>query len=207
MSGAPSARAPRKRRLEIFPYGFTIANGPARPVLIFKDKTGEHVLPVWAHPLDATMALHEQSGGAAMEAHAVARALMSRLGLRAERCDIDELVGNRQYARIRFAGDRGEETEAPRLFGRAGRESVRVRADHAMSFCLASRTRFFSTPEFMAKCRTLNGSEDPALERLEAALSPTVSIAFSAAAGEGLEADPEIDGSGENGTKNSPYMM
>lgn len=197
MTSIRTPRAPRKRHLEIFPHGFSIANGATRPVLIFKDKSGEHVLPVWVHPLDATMALHEQAAGPAMEPHTIARALLARLGMKATRCDIDEIVDQRQYARLQFCGTTQAGT------GRRGVESIRVRADYAMSFCLSSRARFFSTPEFMAKCRTLGGAPDAALERLETVFASAGLVQF----GEGGSGDADGENGGENDTKNPSYMM
>jgi hypothetical protein len=153
----------------------------------------------------------------------VAQALLKRLGIKAERCEFTELSGHRQYATLRFSGQRlasgrllgGSLAEAQPVpgaaepsakgvaatgsarlgatdrLGAAGRHVVRVRADHAMSFCLAAHTRFYSTPGFMARCRELDGKLDRLAEQLQ---------------GEMALAGHMLNGR-EKGIKNPSYMM
>lgn len=170
---------PEDPPIEIFPYGFTMANGPSRPVLVFKDKTGRHVLPVWVHPLDATMALHEHAS-TPIEPHGAAAALLSQAGITVESCEFDEVAGHRQYAALRFRASQASENA-----------QLRVRADQAMSFCLALGARFFSSPGFMARCRDINGKLDGLAERIEAE----------------LEAVGTPANAPENGSNNPSYMM
>lgn len=177
---APAFRAkPDDPPIEIFPYGFTMANGPVRPVLVFKDKTGRHVLPVWVHPLDATMAMHEHAT-TPIEPHGATAAVMRIAGVEIESCEFDEVCGHRQYAVVRFRSAQASE-----------KAQVRVRADQAMSFCLALGARFFSSAEFMARCREIDGKLDGLAERIEAELQAVGSSASAL----------------ENGSKNPSYMM
>lgn len=173
-----TARPLSRRRIEVFPYGFSMANGAARPVMIFKDKTAQHALPVWVHPLDATMALHDHAQ-TPIDPHGVSKALLEKLGYEARTCDFNELAVHRQYVTVGFTC-------------RFDTVNVRVRADHAMSFCLAVRTRFFSTREFMARCRALDGTFEEMNEYTDGAMVPPGS------------AD---DQGHENGTKTPSYMM
>ena len=153
--------------LELFPYGITMGTEPGRPLLILKDAAQEEVLPVWINPVEAGIALSEFSTLPATP-HGVVEKLMGALGVKLERCEISEMVGHHQYVVLKFAG-------AEKIV------DLRLRADEAMSFCLAQKVRFFSKKEFMAQCRNL----DAQMEVLE----------------NRMRTQPEI------GSKNHPYVI
>lgn len=162
--------------VELFPAGISVSSAMGRPVLILKDKYGVEVLPVWVQPLDAGVALAELSQGSGATPHAVTRRLMQALGMKLESCTFVDLVGHHQFVQLNFEGN---ETV----------KSFRLRADEAMSFCLQSRARFYSTRTYMARCRDV----DEDLARLEQGLSEGTLP--------GLQAEMEIS------SKKHPYVM
>jgi bifunctional DNase/RNase len=130
----------------MFPYGLAIAADASRPVMIFKDKSEEKVLPVWLSPLDAGIAV-SQSGGAVTDAspHNLTWKILKPLGVKLEKCFFTELKGHHQYLRLEFSG-------SDKL------KSLESRADEAMSFCLSSECRFFCRKDFIDACRTMDAS-------------------------------------------------
>jgi hypothetical protein len=178
---ATPVAAPDSQPIELFPSGISVSNvSNARPVLILKDQTGTEVLPVWMNALDAGIALAELSQGSGATPHMVSRRLMESLQVKLESCTFSELVGHHQFVQLAFSGAKGNG-------GALG--AMRVRADEAMSFCIQSRAKFYSTRSFMARCRDL----DADISRLEQNLENGVL--------------PELQSEIENSTKKSPYVM
>jgi hypothetical protein len=127
--------------IEVEPFGLTSGMDRARPVMLFREKGGETVLPVWLSPLDAGIALTQHDKQTyASSPHDVPVQALATLGVRAESCYFTEVKGHQQYVEIRFSGSR-------RL------KVMRVRADHAVSFCLQARVKFFCTRGFIDQCR------------------------------------------------------
>lgn len=165
----------RDEWIELAPSGIAVLPGVARPVFLLKHGGTGETLPVWIHPLDASVGLHELSHGAEGSPHRVAGLLLKHLGVETIECYFSERIGHHQYATLKFAG--------------SNRFEARVRADEVMSFCLASKTRFFSTLEFIAQCRVLNTE----IEQLqEGILTGAIKEAF-----------PEL----EIGSKKTGYVM
>jgi len=127
--------------IELEPFGVTGGMDKARPVMLFREKGGESVLPVWMSPLDAGIALAQHNNqSVASSPHDIALHALTVLNVQPESCTFSELSGHMQYADVRFTGSK-------KL------KSVRARADHAVSFCLQSKVRFFCTREYLKKCR------------------------------------------------------
>lgn len=166
--------------LPLVPSGIVLLPGTARPVFLLKHEASGETLPVWMHPLDASVGLHEMGQGAAGSPHTVARVLLEKLGVGQIECYFTERVGHHQYVRIEFL------LEGQPIFPDG---TIRVRADEVMSFCIANKARFFSTKNFIAQCRVLNEE----LEKLQEGLL----------AGTAVQAFPEL----EIGSKKSGYMM
>jgi len=162
--------------VELFPAGISVNSTMGRPVLILKDEHQVQVLPVWMHPLDAGVALAELSNGSGATPHSITRRLFEALEVKVESCAFVDLVGHHQFVHLAFEGH-------PKL------KSLRMRADEVMSFCLQARARFFSTPSYMVRCRSL----DAELTTLEQGL-----IEGSLPA---LQAEMEIS------SKKHPYVM
>lgn len=141
--------------IQLEPFGLTAGMDRQRPVMLFREKGGEAVLPVWLSPVDAGIALTQHDVQAfAMSPHDVTLKVLSELGVRVKSCRFCEVVGHQQYVELKFSG--------PQKL-----KPMRFRADHAVSFCLQARAKFYCTREYLETCREV----DAALERLQNSLS------------------------------------
>lgn len=129
--------------LEVFPYGVAFGDNGARPLVLFKDESGEKVLPVWSSPLDAGIALFQnQFVSPTASPHNLTWKILNPLGVVLEDCRFTEIRGHHQYVDLNFSGSSQVKT-------------LRQRADEALSFCLAAKTRFFCRPEFIEQSRVM----------------------------------------------------
>lgn len=166
--------------LQLVPSGIVLLPGAARPVFLLKHEASGDTLPVWMHPLDASIGLHELGHGADGSPHAVAKQLLELMSANQVDCYFTERIGHHQYVQIHIL--KSGESLLPGA-------PIRVRADEVMSFCIATKARFFSTKNFIAQCRVLNDE----LEKLQEGL----------VAGSAKEAFPEL----EIDSKKSGYVM
>ena len=136
---------PKKDWIEVVPYGLVVSPGQTRPVMVFKDKTEKHVLPVWMSPADASVAM-SQSGAQLTDAspHRIAMKVLKPLGITLKSCFFKEVRGLYQIVDLHFEGDERVQT-------------IEARADEAISFCLGAKAQFFTTAEFVHSCRRLEG--------------------------------------------------
>ena len=139
--------------IELEPFGLSAGMDRVRPVMLFREKGGESVLPVWLSPVDAGITLSQNTFS--ITPHDVALKVLKELGLGVEICRFTEVKGNQQYVVIEFSGSKKV-------------KELRFRADHAISFCLQARARFFCTREYLETCR----EADAELGNTEAALGP-----------------------------------
>lgn len=136
--------------IELEPFGLTAGVDRLRPVMLFREKGGDAVLPVWLSPLDAGIAVSQHHNQALpMSPHDVPLNILRVLGVKAETCLFKEIKGHQQYVEIGFSGSRKLKTQ-------------RFRADHAISFCLQARTRFYCTRDYLNRSREV----DAEIERL-----------------------------------------
>jgi hypothetical protein len=173
-----------KNLIEIFPQTLSVTSSVSRPVLIFKDKSGQEVLPVWVDAVDAGVLLADMSNSASGSPHTASLKAMEMMGWEPKTACIFELVGHHQFVLIEFYNP---DAVGPRV------NHIRVRASDAMSFCIQARVKFLSTKSFMEECRTLDGD----IVRLENSLMAGHVSGFQANDEGGLEIS----------SKKSPYMM
>ncbi len=127
--------------LQLEPFGLTAGMDKARPVMLFREIGGESILPVWLSPLDAGIAITQQNAQAVgASPHDVALGALKILGVKPEACHFSEVKGHQQYAELTFSGSKKMKT-------------LKVRADHAVSFCLQAKVKFSCTREHLQKCR------------------------------------------------------
>lgn len=132
---------------ELEPFGLTTGMDRTRPVMLFRERGGEAVLPVWMSHVDAGIALNQHNAKAfAMSPHDVTLDILKGLGVKIESCHFVEVRGHHQYVELKFSGSRKLKT-------------LKVRADFAISFCLQARTKFFCSREYLNECRTLDGEK------------------------------------------------
>lgn len=129
--------------IELEAFGLTSGMDRTRPVILFREKGGDAVLPVWLSPLDAGIAMTQNQPQLAVHSpHEVSLGVIQLLGVKLESCHFVELRGHIQHVELRFSGSR-------RL------KSMHVRADHAISLCLQAKARFFCTRGFIQQCRDI----------------------------------------------------
>ena len=134
---------PQSETIELEAFGLTSGMDKARPVMLFREKGGEAVLPVWLSPLDAGIALTQHNAQSfTMSPHEVTLEALKQLGISLSECHFTELKGHQQYVNLIFTGSR-------KL------KSMQARADHAISFCLQAQSKFFCTRGFLNKCRDI----------------------------------------------------
>lgn len=129
-------------RLE--PYGLSINMDPGRPMLILKDESGRHALPVCLTPLEAGVAVQQANlQDISATPHRVAEMLLESLHIKIEKCVFVGLKDHHQYMRL-F------------LEGHPSQGSLRVKAEEAMSLCLHLKVPIYATKRFMSKSRRMN---------------------------------------------------
>ncbi len=135
---------PKTNEIELEAFGLTTGMDGARPVMLFREKGGEAVLPVWLSPLDAGIALTQHQPQAFMlSPHDVPLTVMTKLGLKLDVCHFREVRGNHQYVELFFSGSKKLKT-------------LKARADHAISFCLQAKVKFYCTRQYLEECRQVN---------------------------------------------------
>lgn len=135
---------PKTNEIELEAFGITTGMDNVRPVMLFREKGGEATLPVWLSPLDAGIALTQHQPQAFMlSPHDVTLNLLSKLGVKLEVCHFREVKGNQQYVELIFSGSRKIKT-------------MKVRADHAISFCMQAGVKFYCTRQYLEECRQVN---------------------------------------------------
>ena len=129
-------------KLEV--YGISLNHDPARPLLLLKDQSQAHVLPVYLTPIEAGVTI-QQSNQQMLPTtpHRVTELLLESLAIKIERCVFVELKDHHQYVRLFFEGHPNQ-------------GSIKVRADEAMSLCLHLKIPIFATVKFMNKSKIMS---------------------------------------------------
>lgn len=153
MKKVEAALKARTDVLELEAFGLSTGMDRSRPVMLFREKGGESMLPVWMSPVDAGITISQNAF--AITPHDVALNVLKELGMGVESCRFTEVKGHQQYVEIKFSGSKKV-------------KEMKFRADHAISFCLQARARFFCTREYLETCREI----DVDLGKMEAAMGP-----------------------------------
>jgi bifunctional DNase/RNase len=144
-------------RLEV--YGISLNHDPARPLLLLKDESQAHVLPVYLTPIEAGVTI-QQSNQQMLPTtpHRVTELLLESLHMKIERCVFVELKERHQYVRLFFDGHPNQ-------------GSLKVRADEAMSLCLHLKIPIYATVKFMNKSRMMSAELEGIAQGLK--ITPT----------------------------------
>ncbi|OFZ11419.1 MAG: hypothetical protein A2Z20_04895 [Bdellovibrionales bacterium RBG_16_40_8] len=143
--------------IEMFPFGVAMGVNNVRPVMIFKDKAGKRVLPVWLSHMDAGLAVVQANSiyvrGTRSEGmpHEISFQILETLGIEIEKCLFKAVKGNHQYVDLHFKSKK-EEKKLPK-----GLNKLEARADDAISFCMRSGCRFYATVDYIERSRVLEG--------------------------------------------------
>ena len=142
---------PKDEWIELVPWGVTAGTNKSRPVMLFRERDGEATLPVWMSPLDAGIAITQHAGRtASLSPHDLTLDVMTELGVKLENCFFKKISGYNQTVELEFSGSR-------KL------KRIESRADHALSFCLHARAKFFCTRGYLNECREVTAD----MERTE----------------------------------------
>lgn len=129
--------------VQLFPFGLELGVDAARPILLLKDATHQLTLPVQISPIEAGVTLTQSNQGAPPAGtHHFVEMLMESLGIRPLQCVFVQVKGAHQFVRIY-------------LSGHATANSLRLRAEDAMSLCLHLKIPIFATRKFIDRSRTL----------------------------------------------------
>lgn len=137
-----------KDLIRLHPYGLSLGQDPARPMLLLRDDLGKYTLPVFLTQIEAGVAL-QQSNMQSLPTtpHRVTEILLESLSIKIEKCVFVAIKDHHQYMRLYFEG---HPTQG----------SVKVKAEEAMSLCLHLNVPIYATPKFMNKSRVMSAELD-----------------------------------------------
>ncbi len=138
----------RKKKVlkEVFVKGIVLGPGHTRPVLIMKGPEEDDVFPVWLSNMEFDSI--EQTNMGVLKSsyfHGTSVKILKAAGLQVSRCDFVDVVGHHQYVDLHLTRETGETVQI-----------VKSNAEESISFCLASGSRFFVTPDIMNRSRIIN---------------------------------------------------
>ncbi|MBO9667856.1 MAG: bifunctional nuclease family protein [Bdellovibrio sp.] len=143
--------------VQLFPYGLSVTTDVSRPFLLLKDEAHQYTLPVAVSPIEAGVALSQSNRSIAESTpHRFTQLLMASLDIEIKQAVFVEIKGANQYVRLYLSGH-------PKT------NSIKLRADEAMSLCLHLGTPIFATKNFIGRSRVMNAEVDrnaPALQSL-----------------------------------------
>lgn len=128
--------------VEVKPFGIHVGGDGMRPILLFKDDTGEVTVPVRLSSVDAAVTLAQSNPVTANGSpHRLAEQLLASLNVRIRRAVLFEIKNTQQYLRLEFENH-------PAL------DALSLRADEGMSFCLHMNVPIFATRHFIRESKT-----------------------------------------------------
>jgi bifunctional DNase/RNase len=130
-------------------YGLSVSADFARPFLLLKDEDHKYTLPVAVNPLEAGVAMSQANKSVAPTTpHRFTQALLESLDMEIEKCIFVEIKGHYQFVRLFL-------TNHP-----SKKETLKLRADEAMSLCLHLDIPIYASKEYIAKSRVMNAEMD-----------------------------------------------
>jgi hypothetical protein len=148
--------------IRLQPFGLSLNLDPSRPMLLLKDETGKHTLPVFLTPIEAGVTI-QQSNSQVLPTtpHRVTEMLLESLSIRIEKCVFVALKDHHQYMRL-F------------LEGHPTQGSLKVKAEEAMSLCLHLNVPIYATQKFMNKSRMMSAQIEGLSQGLQ--VNPSVLV-------------------------------
>ncbi len=141
--------------IELKPYGMSLHNDTTRPFLLLKDVTGRYTLPVGINQIEAGVTLTQSSTTHALGTpHTFSEKLLNSLDIKIERCIFVEISGHHQYVRVYLLGH-------PRF------QSLKLKAEDAMSLCLHLRVPFYATASFIQRSKTMTAEVFDSAKKVE----------------------------------------
>ncbi|WP_413561495.1 bifunctional nuclease family protein [Bdellovibrio sp. HCB209] len=132
--------------VRLFPYGLSVTGDVSRPFLLLKDEAHVHTLPVAVSPIEAGVTLSQSNKSIAESTpHKFTQLLMESLGIEIRQAVFVEIKGASQYVRLYLSGH-------PKT------NSIKVRADEAMSLCLHLDTPIYATKNYIGRSKVMNAA-------------------------------------------------
>lgn len=133
----------QKDLIQLHPFGMSVNVDNTRPFLLLKDQAHEHTLPVAINALEAGVTLSQANKSVApLTPHRFTSLLMESLGIVALQCVFIQIKGVHQFVRIY-------------LKGHPHQNSIKLRADEAMSLCLYLGIPIFATKSFIGRSKLM----------------------------------------------------
>lgn len=127
--------------IQIFPYGISLNQQVHKPVLLFKDVTHEYTMPVILNPIEAGLTITQSRKDIIEKTpHRFLAQILQSLDIQIKQCVFVAIKNRTQYVRIYFSGH-------PKM------NSLRLRADEAMSMCLHLEVPFFASKSMIHRSR------------------------------------------------------
>jgi len=134
--------------IQLFPFGISLTTDASRPFLLLKDQKQECTLPVAVSPLEAGIALGQNNSQTlSASPHRFTKELLESLSIKPMQAVFVQIKGVHQFLRIY-------------LSGHASLNSIKIRADEAMSLCLHLGVPLFATKAFINQSKLLNAQID-----------------------------------------------
>ncbi|AFY01734.1 DUF151 domain-containing protein [Bdellovibrio bacteriovorus] len=145
----------QKELVQLFPYGLSVTTDATRPFLLFKDEAHQYTLPVAVSAIDAGVAM-SQSNKMILESspHKFTALMLESLGIEIKQAVFVEIKGAHQYLRLYISGH-------PQT------NSLKLRADEAMSLCLYLGVPLFATKSFIGRSRVMNAEVEGGAQNIQ----------------------------------------
>lgn len=141
--------------VQLFPYGLSVTTDVARPFLLLKDEAHQYTLPVAVSPIDAGVALSQSNKSILHSSpHKFTAMLMESMGIEIKQAVFVEIKGSHQYLRLYISGH-------------AKTNSMKLRADEAMSLCLYLGVPLFATKNFIGRSRVMSAEVESGAQKLQ----------------------------------------
>lgn len=140
--------------VRLYPYGLSITTDPMRPFLLLKDEGHQMTLPVAVSPIEAGVAM-AQSSKEALQAspHRFTLELLQSMDIEIKQAVFVEVKNSSQYVRLYLSGH-------PKM------NSIKLRADEAMSLCLYLETPLYATKSIIGKSRIMSTEIESSAQRM-----------------------------------------
>ena len=129
------------------PFGLTISTDGQRPILLLKDDSGDHSLPVGLNPLEAGVTLSQSNRTNATTPHRFTEQLLAGMDIRISKAVFCEIKAQNQFLFICLENH-------PKV------TMIKVRADEAMSLLLHLDVPLYASHAFIAKSKVLSTEVD-----------------------------------------------
>lgn len=141
--------------VRLFPYGLSVTGDVSRPMLLLKDEGHQYTLPVAVSPIEAGVALSQSNKTTPQSTpHRFAEMLMNSLGIEIKQAVFVEIRGAHQYLRLYISGH-------PQL------NSLKLRAEEVISFCLHMNVPIFATKNFIGRSRVMSAEVEGQLQKAQ----------------------------------------